>query len=193
MWIIRWNVSVILIEFYVILPLFIQRGIVRIFFFLFWCENSIMDISERRSSMKKKNGFTLVELMIVIVIIGVLAAVAIPKFSTAIAKACHAEAMYVTEPVRASIIEYYGYRGHLPEDLSSVGWDSPDSIYGRYVNRVVWKDQRLITTFSSKRYEISMDTVIFSPIISNGSGDALIAWEVEHLYTEEPPYDGGSQ
>lgn len=139
--------------------------------------------------MKKQNGFTLVELMVVIVIIGVLAAVAIPKFSTALAKACHSEAMNTTEPVRASVIEYYGHRGHLPEKFSDLGFKSPDSLYGTYVKRVDWQDKRIIATFNSKRYETSMDSVIFTPVIANASGDAIISWEIEHIYTEEPPYD----
>ncbi|MEZ4286921.1 MAG: pilin [Polyangiales bacterium] len=57
--------------------------------------------------MKKQNGFTLIELMIAVAIIGVLAAVAIPAFSAYIVKSRKAEALQMLGTMKMGAISYY--------------------------------------------------------------------------------------
>ena len=64
--------------------------------------------------MKKNSGFSLVELMIVIVIIGVLAAVAVPIYSNNVMKAKMSEADASLGSIRTQLRLYYGENGEYP-------------------------------------------------------------------------------
>ena len=65
--------------------------------------------------MKINSGFSLVELMIVIVIIGVLAAVAVPIYSNNILKAKMSEADGALGGIRTKLRVYYGENGEYPD------------------------------------------------------------------------------
>ena len=70
--------------------------------------------------LRKEKGFTLIELMIVVAIIGILAAVAIPKFGNLISKAKEAKTKGNLGAIRSAITIYYGqYEGTAPTVLGS--------------------------------------------------------------------------
>ena len=64
--------------------------------------------------MRKNSGFSLVELMIVIVIIGVLAAVAVPIYNNNVTKARMSEADAALGSIRTQLRVYYGENGEYP-------------------------------------------------------------------------------
>ena len=64
--------------------------------------------------MKRNSGFSLVELMIVIVIIGVLAAVAVPIYSNNVMKAKMSEADAAFGSIRTQLRVFYGENGQYP-------------------------------------------------------------------------------
>ncbi len=68
-----------------------------------------------------QNGFTLVELMIVVAIIGILAAIAIPSYQDYTARAQVSEAIQITSSFRSSMAEYYQTRALWPSNLTAVG------------------------------------------------------------------------
>jgi len=70
--------------------------------------------------MNKNSGFSLVELMIVIVIIGVLAAVAVPIYNNNVMKAKMSEADAALGSIRTQLRVYYGENGTYPTEASAV-------------------------------------------------------------------------
>ena len=86
--------------------------------------------------MGDHRGFTLIELMIVISIIGVLSSIAVPNILSYRTKAYQSEALVLSDAVRKDIVDYYEYRGILPETNSDAGLPKPEAIKGKYVESI---------------------------------------------------------
>ena len=96
--------------------------------------------------MKRLNsGFTLIELMIVVAIIGILVAVGIPQYQNYVARTQVAEGLSLVTVVKTAVTEYYSVHGVLPPNQISLAemhelLGLPASIKGKYVKSVeVWK------------------------------------------------------
>ncbi|HEZ9724242.1 TPA: pilin, partial [Neisseria gonorrhoeae] len=83
-----------------------------------------------------QKGFTLIELMIVIAIVGILAAVALPAYQDYTARAQVSEAILLAEGQKSAVTEYYLNHGKWPENNDSAGVASSSSIKGKYVQKV---------------------------------------------------------
>ncbi|HFB3217436.1 TPA: pilin, partial [Neisseria gonorrhoeae] len=83
-----------------------------------------------------QKGFTLIELMIVIAIVGILAAVALPAYQDYTARAQVSEAILLAEGQKSAVTEYYLNHGTWPEDNTSAGVASSAEIKGKYVQKV---------------------------------------------------------
>ncbi|HFC5625460.1 TPA: prepilin-type N-terminal cleavage/methylation domain-containing protein, partial [Neisseria gonorrhoeae] len=83
-----------------------------------------------------QKGFTLIELMIVIAIVGILAAVALPAYQDYTARAQVSEAILLAEGQKSAVTEYYLNHGKWPEDNTSAGVASASTIKGKYVKEV---------------------------------------------------------
>ncbi len=82
-----------------------------------------------------QKGFTLIELMIVVAIIGILAAIAIPAYQDYTIRSQVTEGMTLAGDLKASIAEYTAQTGEWPASLVELGLGSADatSKAGRYV------------------------------------------------------------
>ncbi|MBW3992547.1 pilin [Neisseria meningitidis] len=84
-----------------------------------------------------QKGFTLIELMIVIAIVGILAAVALPAYQDYTARAQVSEAILLAEGQKSAVTEYYLNHGEWPKNNTSAGVaSSATDIKGKYVKSV---------------------------------------------------------
>ncbi|EMT9981116.1 pilin [Neisseria gonorrhoeae] len=96
-----------------------------------------------------QKGFTLIELMIVIAIVGILAAVALPAYQDYTARAQVSEAILLAEGQKSAVTEYYLNNGKWPENNTSAGVASASDIKGKYVKEVEVKNGVVTATMLS--------------------------------------------
>ncbi len=83
--------------------------------------------------MKKQQGFTLIELMIVVAIIGILAAIAIPAYQDYTIRAQVSEGLNLSGGAKAAVTEYFQDRGTMPTTNTMAGLAAGGDIKGKYV------------------------------------------------------------
>ncbi|HEZ7021981.1 TPA: pilin [Neisseria meningitidis] len=97
-----------------------------------------------------QKGFTLIELMIVIAIVGILAAVALPAYQDYTARAQVSEAILLAEGQKSAVTEYYLNHGIWPANNSDAGVASSASdIKGKYVQSVIVANGVVTATMAS--------------------------------------------
>ncbi len=75
--------------------------------------------------MKNKQAFTLIELLVVVLIIGILAAVALPQYQKAVEKSRAAQAQTMLKSVSQAIENYYLANGEWPQSFDELSVDIP--------------------------------------------------------------------
>ena len=111
-----------------------------------------------------QQGFTLIELMIVVAIIGILAAVAIPAYQDYTIRAKVTEGLSLASAGKTAVSEYFATTGELPGTNASAGLASEGSITGNSVKGVFINSSGGIrVTFSGSAATIGDKTLILTP------------------------------
>lgn len=122
---------------------------------------------------RMQKGFTLIELMIVVAIIGILAAIAIPAYQDYTARAQVSEALNLANGLKSTIGDVYATRGTLTGiNSGSVGIPLAASVAGKYVNDIEVVDGLITATMKAAglaSQPIGSKTVLISPLPSTGS------------------------
>lgn len=118
-----------------------------------------------------QKGFTLIELMIVVAIIGILAAIAIPAYQDYTIRAQVSEGLNLAAAAKTSVAEFWTNRGTFPASNASAGLAAATDINGEYVTSVGVGNSGLITiTYGNKaNAAINNKTVLLSPFTTAGS------------------------
>jgi len=125
--------------------------------------------------MKNQKGFTLIELMIVVAIIAILAAIAISQYQDYVIRSQVSEGSSLADGVKTAIGEFVNNRGYFPAANSSAGLAASASIKGEYVGdvNVGTTTGVIIATYNGGKANANLKstplTLSFSAVRNSGS------------------------
>ena len=124
-----------------------------------------------------QKGFTLIELMIVIAIIGILAAIAIPSYQNYIKKAAYSEIPLAMSSIRTAVDTCYGIEKSLAacDTAASIGETLPTGLTGKALNKIEMTANSAIVTATPNAYKgiEAGDTCVLTP---NADASDRLIW-----------------
>ena len=130
----------------------------------------------------KQQAFTLIELMIVVAIIGILAAMALPAYQDYVKRAHISEGLVLSAGAKMAILEYFSSNNTFPKSDSEdnkcdsatdcntlVGLDSIENISGNAVDSLAVGNNGVITITYNSKVDESNNLLTLTPTNAGGS------------------------
>lgn len=135
-------------------------------------------------SVRVSRGFTLIELMIVVAIIGILAAIAVPAYQNYVVRAQVSEAVILAAGLKMQVLDIYASDGALAAmNSGSNGIPLAVSVTGKYTDSVSVAGGVITATLGGDaNAKVLTKEVVLSPVIQGGS----VSWTCS--FTGEPQY-----
>ena len=124
--------------------------------------------------MNKQQGFTLIELMIVVAIIAILAAIALPAYQDYTIRSQVSEGAVLADGAKTAVAEFFSNTGAAPADNAAAGLSTSTSITGKFVSSVGVANGVITSTFSNTGTRranavLNGQTLVFTPSFAGGS------------------------
>lgn len=123
---------------------------------------------------QRPSGFTLIELMIVVAIIAILAAIAVPQYQNYLIRAQVSEGLETAAGSKTAIWEFRNNTGRFPPSNLSAGLPLATSISGKYVSSVNLSSGKIVIAYDhpDTNSNLQKQTLNLSPLDNGGS----ISW-----------------
>jgi len=134
-----------------------------------------------------KNGFTLIELMIVVGIIAILAAIAIPAYQNYLISAQVSEGVLLADGAKVAVSEYYSDHGTFPSTNASAGLATNTLISGKYTDNVnvAGGDGTIVAVFGK---EANQKIVGLEFVLAATPNDGTMSWDCKTKTTVPQSY-----
>ncbi|WP_049629644.1 pilin [Cellvibrio sp. pealriver] len=136
--------------------------------------------------MKVKNGFTLIEMMVVVAIIAIIALMAMPTPDPTISRRQVTESVELISDYKKLVEFYYKSANVFLKNNQEANIPPPDKLLGNYVDRIDLKDGAFHLRFGNKAHpELKGKTLSIQPIVVKDSPESPISWNCGKA--EAPP------
>jgi type IV pilus assembly protein PilA len=138
----------------------------------------LQHVHSQEFQMKKQlqQGFTLIELMIVVAIIGILAAIAIPAYQNYVIRAQVSEGFSLADGLKTPAMEYFSNTGNWPANGTGDILTTPASYAGNYVSGITLATVtggvgKITVAYNNAKTNsaIKSDVLVLSAVNNNGS------------------------
>jgi type IV pilus assembly protein PilA len=138
---------------------------------------------------KFQQAFTLIELMIVVAIIGILAAIAIPAYQNYIIRAQVSEGLTLSATAKMAVSEYYVDRGVWPDDNDEAGLTDKHEIVGNYTEHVSIESNVIEIKYGHGSHAAIFDEKIELTAVNNAGS---ISWSCASAGVIQPEHIPGT-
>lgn len=128
-------------------------------------------------------GFTFIELLVVVAIISILAAIAMPAYRAYVLRGEVAESLVLLGDAKIGINEFYSRWGRMPADNGEAGLRAPEEIRGNYIRNLQVDHGAMVATMDLGKDDGRplIRTLTFRPWVNTAATGSPIVWTCGHM------------